>query len=87
MTRAATAALEASAVAVLLGGHLTAFANATLERAEGRGVETAQYLFSPGDLANDSWQTLDDAYRIANGFNGSHQAPGRSVFVRTALSL
>ncbi len=27
------------------------------------------------------------AYRIANGFNGSHYAPGRSVFVRIGAAF
>jgi outer membrane receptor for ferrienterochelin and colicins len=146
--------IEAGAVAVL--GDVRAFANVSLERALGRGIESAQYLFSPDDLANGSWQILDHvqtwtanagttykrtfsqlsalleygsglrtgpandqhvpdhvrvdlsashqfygaplrpmiaidlvnafdahyAYRIANGFNGSHWAPGRSLFAR-----
>jgi hypothetical protein len=147
--------LEGGAV-VVIGSRLNAFANASFERAQGRGIETAQYLFSPDDLANNTWQTLDHvqtwtanagatlkdghtrlsglveygsglrtgpnnnehvpghvhmdlslshqfsdvpsiptiafdvvnvfdahyAYRIANGFNGSHWAPGRSVYLR-----
>jgi outer membrane cobalamin receptor len=151
------AGVEGGAVLVL-GSHFNAFANASLERAEGRGIETARYLFSPDDLANNNWQTLDHvevwtanagatvkdgrtrlstlveygsglrtgannnqhvpdhvrvdaslshqffealtrptiafdvvnvfdahyAYRIANGFNGSHWAPGRGVFLRVA---
>jgi outer membrane receptor for ferrienterochelin and colicins len=146
--------IEAGAVAVF--GELRGFANATLERAFGRGIESARYLFGPDDLANEGWQILDHvqtwtvnagatlrhgfsqasalldygsglrtgpsndehvpghvridlsashqlwsaplhptfsidlvnvfdahyAYRIANGFNGSHWAPGRSVFAR-----
>jgi outer membrane receptor protein involved in Fe transport len=27
------------------------------------------------------------AYRIANGFNGSHWAPGRSVFLRASATF
>jgi hypothetical protein len=149
------AGLEAGSTLVL-GGHFNAFANATLEQAQGRVIETAKYLFQPGDLANTEWQTLDHvqtwtanagatvkdghtklsglmeygsglrtgannqdhvpghvrfdttlshqfadaplrptvafdvfnvfdahyAYRIANGFNGSHWAPGRSIYLR-----
>jgi len=149
------AGLEGGAVLVV-GSRFNAFANASLERAEGRGIETAQYLFGPDDLANNGWQILDHvqtwtanaggtlkdghtrlsglveygsglrtggnndqhvpdhirvdatlshefhdapmrptvafdvfnvfdahyAYRIANGFNGSHWAPGRSVYLR-----
>ncbi len=152
--------LEAGAVLVL-GNRFSAFANGSLERAFGRGIETAQYLFSPDDLANQNWQILDHvqtwtanagatvklgharlsglveygsglrtgannslhvlghtradlsasyrfadvpfrpsvsldlvnvfdahyAYRIANGFNGSHYAPGRSVFLRVSTEL
>jgi outer membrane cobalamin receptor len=149
------AGVEGGAVLVL-GSHFNAFGNASLERAEGRGIETAQYLFSPDALASNNWQTLDHvqtwtanagatvkdgrtrlstlleygsglrtgannsqhvpghvlvnvtlahqffeaptrptvafdvvnlfdahyAYRLANGFNGSHWAPGRGVFIR-----
>ena len=138
---------------------LTAFGNVSLGTAQGLGISSAQYLFTPEDLANKSWQTLDHAqtwtanagmayrrgatlvsallaygsglrtgadndshvpgwvrvdltlshdfrnlplrpmlaidiinlfdstyaYRIYNGFNGSHWAPGRSVYVRTAV--
>jgi hypothetical protein len=152
--------VEAGGVLVL-GRRLNAFANATLEQAQGRGIETARYFFGPQDLANQDWQTLDHvqtwtvnagavlkdgttqlsglfgygsglrtganndqhvpdhvnvnltlahqfsdapfkpslaidvvnlfdahyAYRIANGFNGSHWAPGRSVFLRMASAL
>ncbi len=152
--------LEAAVVTVL-GGSFNAFANAAVERAEGRGIETARYLFTPDQLANTGWQTLDHAqtwtvnggatvkdggtqlsgtmgygsglrtganntlhvpshwradvsmthqflaapfkpmvgidvinlfdahyaYRIANGFNGSHWAPGRSVFLRASATF
>ncbi len=152
--------IEAGAVLVL-GSRFNAFANATVEKAQGRGIETAQYLFSPAALASNDWQILDhvqtwtanagasikdghsqlsglveygsglrtgannsqhvpghvradltllhefseapgrpavavdivnifDAhypYRIANGFNGSHWAPGRSVFLRLTWTL
>jgi len=27
------------------------------------------------------------AYRLYNGFNGSHWAPGRSVYVRASVNL
>ena len=149
--------LEGGAVLVL-GNRFTAFANASVEQAQGRGIETAQYLFAPADLRRNDWQILDHvealtanvgatvkdghtrlsglagygsglrtgannnqhvpgavhvdltlshlfadlptrptvafdvvnifdahyAYRIANGFNGSHWAPGRSVFLRVS---
>ncbi len=50
--------IEAGVVTVL-GSHLNAFANASLERAQGRGIESARYLFSAKDLANTNWQLLD----------------------------
>jgi outer membrane receptor for ferrienterochelin and colicins len=152
--------IEAGATLVL-GRRFQAFANATLQKAEGRGIESATYLFSPDDVANDSWQYLDHdqrwtvnagaafreggwrlsslleygsglrtgpnnnehvpghvridvgggyefltvpmkpafsidvvnlfdaqyAYRINNGFNGSHWAPGRSVFARMSANF
>ena len=152
--------IEAGAV-VVLGPQLRGFANVTLERALGRGIESAQYLFSPDDVANPAWQILDHvqvwtanagatykvgfaqasalleygsglrtgpantehvpdhvrldlsaayqfyavplhptlavdlvnafdahyAYRLANGFNGSHWAPGRSLFARLTTAF
>jgi len=151
--------LEAGATLVL--GGLRAFGNLSLTVAQGRDIKTAQYLFSPEDLANHEWQTLDHAqtwtgngglayrlgftqasalltygsglrtgplntqhvpgaarldlslshqffewplkpsvsldvvnvldaeyaYRIANGFNGSHYAPGRSIYLRLGALL
>jgi hypothetical protein len=153
--------VEVSAVFVL-SRQFSAFGNATLQSAQGRGIASATYLFSPDALANNNWQTLDHsqtwtantgatyhffhgtqlsgllaygsglrtgpannqhvpdhvridaslghefrdwplrpkltldvvnvlnsqyAYRIANGFNGSHWAPGRSAFVRLTTSF
>jgi hypothetical protein len=152
--------VEAGAV-LALSSHFNGFANASLEQAQGRGIETARYLFSPDDLANNDWQLLDHvqiwtanagatarlgqtrlsgllqygsglrtganndqhvpdhlrfdttlshqfleialrpsialdvvnlfdaryAYRLANGFNGSHWAPGRSLYLRLAVEL
>jgi hypothetical protein len=152
--------IEASAILVL-GRRFQAFANGTLQKAMGRLIESAQYLFGPEDLANDGWQFLDHdqrwkasagatfkesgwrlsslfeygsglrtgpgnnqhvpghvrvdlgagyefrglptrpavavdlvnlfdaryAYRINNGFNGSHWAPGRSIFARVSASF
>ena len=40
---------------------LTAFGNVTFGTAQGRGISSAQYLFTPADLANQAWQTLDHA--------------------------
>jgi outer membrane receptor for ferrienterochelin and colicins len=152
--------IEAGAILVL-GRWFHAFANATLQKAQGRGIESATYLFGPEDLANNGWQYLDHdqrwtanvgaalresgwrlsslleygsglrtganndqhvpghvrvdvgagyelldlpmkpafsvdvvnlfdeqyAYRINNGFNGSHWAPGRSVYARMSASF
>jgi outer membrane cobalamin receptor len=151
---------EAGAVLVL-SRWLNAFGNLAYEQAEGRGIATAQYLFSAADLANGNWQTLDHAqtwtvnagatvkdggtlfsalanygsglrtgplnnehvpghvvvdvtlahefssaplkpsvaidvvnlfdslyaYRISNGFNGSHWAPERSMYLRLGVAL
>ena len=152
--------IEAGATAVVMRW-LSAFANASFGTAQGRGIATAKYLFSPDDLANNNWQLLDhtqiwtanggvtvhdgqtqvsllanygsglrtgprndqhvpghvrfdttlahrfhsvpgtptlafdiinlfDAhypYRIANGFNGSHWAPERSVYLRLTTNF
>jgi hypothetical protein len=152
--------IEAGAILVL-GRRFQMFANGTLQKAQGRGIESATYLFSPDDLANNSWQFLDHdqrwtantgatfreggwrlsslleygsglrtgpnnnehvpghvrvdvsagyqfsnlpmrpalaldvvnlfdalyAYRINNGFNGSHWAPGRSIYARVSANF
>lgn len=52
--------LEAS-LDLRVGPWLTAFGNASLGFAQGRGIASAKFLFSPSDLANTSWQTLDHA--------------------------
>jgi hypothetical protein len=148
-------------IVTVLSTWLKAFGNVTWEKAEGRGIATAKYLFSPDALANTGWQILDHsqtwtanvgaavtdggtklsglmnygsglrtgpnnnehvpdhvrvdvtlahqfltvvfkptlaldvinlfdahyAYRIANGFNGSHWAPERSVYLRAAMNF
>lgn len=150
--------IEATVDAVITQ-KLTAFGNVSFGTAQGKGISSAQYLFTPDQLANQSWQTLDHAqtwtgnvglayregdtlvstlfafasglrtgadnashvpawgrvdltlshdfrnlplrptlaidvinlfdatyaYRLYNGFNGSHWAPGRSVYVRGAV--
>ena len=151
--------IEAGASAVL-SRWLDAFANGTLSQAQGRGIASATYLFTPSQLALQGWQMLDHAqlwtanagltlhdrgsllsallnygsglrtgpqnnetvpghvqvdltlshefdapthptvavdvinlfddhyaYRIANGFNGSHWAPPRSVYLRLGCSI
>jgi outer membrane cobalamin receptor len=140
---------------------LTTFGNVSFGTAQGKGIATAKYLFSPSDLANTDWQTLDHsqtwtanaganyrdgptlvtvlmaygsglrtganneshvpgwvrvdltlahdflnlplrptlaidivnlfdaqyAYRLYNGFNGSHWAAPRSVYVRGSVNF
>jgi outer membrane receptor protein involved in Fe transport len=152
--------IEATVDAVITQ-NLTAFGNVTFGTAHGKGISSATYLFTPDELANQSWQTLDHAqtwtanaglayrsgatlvsallaygsglrtgadntshvpgwvrvdltlahdfvnlplkptlaidvvnlfdstyaYRLYNGFNGSHWAPGRSVYVRAAVNF
>ena len=51
-----------------VGPWLSAFANASLGVAQGRGISSAKYLFSPDDLASTDWQQLDHAQLLtANG--------------------
>jgi outer membrane receptor protein involved in Fe transport len=38
---------------------LDAFANVSVQIAQGQGIDSAKYLFSPNDLANQSWVMLD----------------------------
>jgi outer membrane receptor for monomeric catechols len=151
--------VEAGAVTVL-ARWLSVFGNVAWEKAQGKGIATATYLFSPADLGNTSWQILDHAqtwtanagataryggtrlstlvsygsglrtgpnndqhvpghtrvdltlahqfstvgrpmlaldvvnllderyaYRIANGFNGSHWAPERSFYLRVGTAF
>jgi outer membrane cobalamin receptor len=58
--RGRAAGLEAS-LDLRVGPWLSAFANGTLGLAEGQGISSAKFLFSPDELANTSWQTLDHA--------------------------
>lgn len=55
--------VEASAD-VRVGPWMSAFANASYGLAEGKGISSAKYLFSPDDLANNAWQTLDHAQTL-----------------------
>jgi outer membrane cobalamin receptor len=54
--RAVGVELAADAVA---SKYLTAFGNVTWELGYGQGVDSAQYLFAPADLAYTGWQILD----------------------------
>jgi hypothetical protein len=46
---------------ISVGPWLTAFANGSLGFAQGRGISSAKFLFTPDELANQGWQTLDHA--------------------------
>jgi outer membrane cobalamin receptor len=148
-------------VVTVLSSWFKAFGSIAWEKAQGRNIATATYLFSPDDLANHGWQILDHsqtwtanagatvrdgattlsalmnygsglrtgpnnnetvpdhwrfdatlahqfltaplrptlaldvinlfdahyAYRISNGFNGSHWAPERSVYLRLGMTF
>jgi outer membrane receptor for ferrienterochelin and colicin len=51
-----------------VGPWMSAFANGSYGLAQGRGISSAKFLFSPEDLASKSWQTLDHAQTwTANG--------------------
>lgn len=47
-----------------VGPWLSAFANASYGFAQGRGIASAKFLFTPEDLADTSWQTLDHAQTL-----------------------
>jgi outer membrane cobalamin receptor len=79
--RGRAAGLE-GAVDVSVGPWLTGFANASLGVAQGRGISSAKFLFSPDQLADNTWQSLDHAQTLtANG--GATVRDGR--FAATAL--
>ncbi len=58
--RGRAAGVEAS-VDLRIGSWLTGFANGSLGLAQGQGISSAKYLFTPEQLADTSWQTLDHA--------------------------
>ncbi len=65
--RGRAAGVEAS-LDLRVGPWLTAFANGSLSMAEGQGISSAKFLFTPQELADASWQTLDHAQTwTANG--------------------
>jgi outer membrane cobalamin receptor len=53
-----------------VGPWLSAFGNASLGVAQGRGISSAKFLFSPDDLANTSWQQLDHAQTLTANAGG-----------------
>jgi outer membrane cobalamin receptor len=66
-----------------VGPWLSAFANGTLGFAQGQGISSAKFLFTPDELADTSWQTLDHAQTwTANG--GATVRDGR--FTATTLA-
>ncbi|MBS2022027.1 MAG: TonB-dependent receptor [Deltaproteobacteria bacterium] len=74
--------LEAGATLVL-GAKFNAFTNLSLQEAEGRGIASAQYLFSTGDLANDSWQRLDHSQVFTGNLGATVRDNGTTL---TALA-
>ncbi len=58
--RGRAAGLEAS-FDLRIGPWLSAFGNASLGLAQGQGISSAKFLFTPAELADNSWQTLDHA--------------------------
>ena len=49
---------------LVVGYWLSAFANVSWEIAQGQGIASAKFLFTPSDLANTAWQTLDHAQTL-----------------------
>ena len=67
--------IEAGATAVVRRW-LSAFGNVSFGTAQGRGIASAKYLFSPEDVANNSWQLLDHTQIwTANGGISVHDGP------------
>ncbi len=58
--RGRAAGLEAT-LDLRVGPWLSAFANGSLGFAQGEGIATAKFLFTPDQLAATGWQTLDHA--------------------------
>jgi len=58
-----------------------------VQTAYGSGLRTGANNDShvPGWVPVDL--TLAHAYRLDNGFNGSHWAPGRSIYVRGSINF
>ncbi|MHB1845125.1 MAG: TonB-dependent receptor [Deltaproteobacteria bacterium] len=48
-----------AAANLVAGKQLSGFANVSWEIAQGQGIASATYLFTPQQLADQSWQTLD----------------------------
>jgi outer membrane cobalamin receptor len=65
-----------------VGPWLSAFANGSLGFAQGRGIASAKFLFTPEELADRSWQTLDHA-QLVTANAGATVREGR--FALTAL--
>jgi outer membrane receptor protein involved in Fe transport len=80
--RGRAAGLEAD-VELRVGPWLSVFGNASLGFAQGRGIASSKFLFSPEELADDSWQTLDHA-QTWTGNAGATLRDGR--FTTTALA-
>lgn len=74
--------LEAT-VEARVGPWLSLFANGAYGMAQGRGINSAKYLFEPEDLESTEWQTLDHAQTVTANAGGTVR-DGR--FTATALA-
>ncbi|MHB8416794.1 MAG: TonB-dependent receptor [Myxococcales bacterium] len=70
-------ALGADASALLaVRRYLHAFANVTVEVAQGQGIATATYLFTPQQLASTGWQALDNAQLVSGNAGADWSVDG-----------
>ena len=68
-------------VEVVIGSRLSAFGNVSWERAEGQGIASARYLFSPDQLANPAWQTLDHVQALTANLGATLREGGAALTV------
>jgi outer membrane cobalamin receptor len=54
-----------SSIDLRVGPWLSSFANVSYGFAEGQGISSAKYLFTPDEIANNAWQTLDHAQTLS----------------------
>jgi len=69
--------VDVSAI-LAVGRHLHAFMNGTVEVAQGQGIATATYLFTPQQLAATGWQSVDNA-QLVSGNAGGDWSPDRGA--------
>ena len=58
---------------------LTAFANVSWEIAQGQGIASAKFLFSPEELASTAWQTLDHAQTLTANVGATVKEKGAAA--------